>query len=318
MTTALGPQVTHTEAPILSVVLGTYNRIDQLKRCLNSILAQTSVPIRVYVSDAGSTDGTVEYLQGIATQTIVPLLVGKRLGQARAYNEVFEMVDTPYVCWLSDDNEVVDRGLERALEILQADAGIGMVALKTKDLEGPFVGAPYIGGVSAAGILNVNQGMLPAHVLRGVGGFSEEFRDYGIDPALTAEVLFAGFKVVYTRKVTLHHYRNWSQDPTSENYKWLQQRHKIARDLYLKRYCTGAGDQQSLYGIKRTVAGIIRKYGSRILRLGPIRSSSVARTALNILTARYISLFDPVLSMGKQYHLVQRIPAKLLRRGLAA
>ena len=36
----------------LSVVLGTYNRLDSLKRCIDSVFAQTSTPTVVYVTDA--------------------------------------------------------------------------------------------------------------------------------------------------------------------------------------------------------------------------------------------------------------------------
>ena len=50
---------------------------------------------------------------------MVPLLVGERLGQARAYNDVFKIVRTPYVAWISDDNEIVNGGLDVAVEILE-------------------------------------------------------------------------------------------------------------------------------------------------------------------------------------------------------
>ena len=93
-----------TISPRVSVVLGTYNRLNNLRTCIRSIFEQTRTPTRVYVTDAGSTDGTIEYLQSIASERLVPVLVGKKLGQARAYNEVFATIETPYVCWLSDDN----------------------------------------------------------------------------------------------------------------------------------------------------------------------------------------------------------------------
>lgn len=159
----------------LSIVLGTYNRLDQLQRCVESIVSQTKTAFRLYVTDAGSTDGTVEYLQSIAGENIIPVLVGKKLGQAKAYNDVFNIVTTPYVCWLSDDNEVIDHGLDRAVSIIRTDPSIGMVALKTKDLQGPFVDAPFIGGVSSTGILNVNQGLLPTALLKKIGGFLKSF-----------------------------------------------------------------------------------------------------------------------------------------------
>ncbi|SCB42592.1 Glycosyltransferase, GT2 family [Bradyrhizobium shewense] len=293
---------------VLTVVVGTYNRLDQLKRCIESIVANTTTHTRVYVTDAGSTDGTIEYLSSIASESITPIFVGKKLGQARAYNEVFKHVDSPFVCWLSDDNEVVNNGLDRAVNILENDRTIGMVALKTKDVQGPFADAPFIGGLSPAGILNVNQGVLPTGLLQEIGGFSEEFRDYGIDNALTAEVLFKGYKVVYTRAIALHHYRNWSEDPTSENYQWLQQRHAVAKALYEKRYCSSAMLKvDRKYTIKRAVAGLVRRTARKIFSTRALQRSATFRTISIVLSARFVSWLDLFSNKGKGYHLVQRI-----------
>lgn len=305
------------EAPVLSVVLGTLNRLDQLRRCIESITTQTRMPTKIYVTDAGSSDGTIGYLESIASDRIVPIFVGEKLGQAKAYNDVFAIVDTPFVCWLSDDNEVVERGLDRAVSILQEDAGIGMVALKTMDRQGPFVGTPYIGGISEAGILNVNQGVLPTSVLKRIGGFSEEFRDYGIDPALTAEVLFAGYKIVYTKDIALYHYRNWSEDRDSEAYRWLQERHEAARKLYQQRYCKGGGESKASYTtrMKAKLAQAVKTLALRIGLAERLRRSPMARTCLLVLSARYISILDPVLSLGKRHHLVQQIGGAGGRRG---
>jgi GT2 family glycosyltransferase len=295
----------------LSIVVGTFNRFDQLRRCIDSIAQQTQTPYRIYITDAGSSDGTIEYLQSIASDVVIPIFVGKKLGQAKAYNDVFDIVDTPYVCWLSDDNEVVNRGLDRAVAILEGESTIGMVALKTQDQQGPFVDTPYIGGISPAGILNVNQGVLPTAVLRQAGGFSEEFRDYGIDSALTAEVLFAGYTIVYAKTIALNHYRNWSEDPTSDNYKWLQERHAAAKALYKQRYCQDASSPpDSLFLIKIKAANKLKKIGMRILSGSLLRRSVFARTCNNILSGRYISLFDPLISIGKNYHLIQKLRSR--------
>jgi len=291
----------------LSVVLGTYNRLNQLKRCIESIIRETSTPFMVYITDAGSTDGTIEYLRSIASQRIYPIFVGKKLGQAKAYNDVFSIVDTPFTCWLSDDNEVVENGLDRAVDILKSDANIGMVALKTKDVQGRFVGAPYIGGISTAGILNVNQGVLPTSIMKQVGGFSVEFRDYGIDPALTADVLLAGYKVVYTKKVALHHYRNWSENPSSENYKWLKERHAVATRLYDEKYGSDNAQVNKIYRVKMAAARKVKPLMAHGPMASLLRHSSFMRTCINVFSGKYISLFDPFISIGKRYHLSQQI-----------
>jgi GT2 family glycosyltransferase len=296
--------------PLLSVVVGTYNRRNQIRDCLESIGRETRRPYVVYVTDAGSTDGTVEYLQSVQSETVRPILVGEKLGQARALNDVFAAVQTSYVCWISDDNIIVDGGLDRAVAVLEANPRIGMVALKVRDKLGPFVGAPYIGGFSALGILNVNQGMLPTKLMKQIGGFSEVFRDYGIDPDITAKVLFSGYDVVYLRRVAIHHYRNWSADPASPDYHALKAKHARSIELYQRKY-GGFLPRSRLFDAKR------RAYAAIVRLLGP-RWNPNSETPLfgqlprdwhNMFNGRFISLADFLICAGRDFHLRQRWPS---------
>lgn len=297
----------------LSVVLGTYNRLGSLRRCIDSIRAQTRTPTVVYVTDAGSTDGTVEYLTSIASDELVPLLIGKKLGQARAYNDVFAIVRTPYVVWLSDDNEIVNAGLDAAVAALDARPRMGMVGVKVRDVEGPFVDAPYVGGVSTIGVLNVNQGMLRTPVLQELGGFSERFRDYGIDPDLTARVLFTGWEVAFTRVVGIHHYRDWSEG--EQRGPAQLQRQRDYSQLYAAKWGAYAPPDRALR---------MRRHGWRLFqKVTGLRINSARRLAglngrdwCNTWTARYVSLLDPIHTQDRPYHLVQVPPSA--RRPLPA
>jgi GT2 family glycosyltransferase len=291
----------------LSVVLGTLNRLDSLKRCIDSIFDQTQTPTVVYVTDAGSTDGTVEYLQSIASDRLVPLLIGKRLGQAKAYNDVFEQVQTEYVVWISDDNEVVNHGLDLGVASLDAGRKLGMVGIKVHDVEGPFVDAPYLGAVSTIGVLNVNQGLLRTSVIQALGGFSERFRDYGIDPDLTARVLFSGWQVAYTREVGLHHYRDWSDTPKPGSAQFERQREYTA--LYAQKWGTYAPADR-LWRLRKRAWDLFRKRTGMQINSHRCILGLNGRDWCNVLTARYVSLLDPVLTRGRPYHLVQRPPLR--------
>jgi GT2 family glycosyltransferase len=297
----------------LSVVLGTFNRLESLKRCLDSILAGTRTPLVVHVTDAGSTDGTQDYLKALADPRVRPLLVGRKLGQAKAYNDVFAMVRTPYVAWLSDDNEVVDGGLDAAVRILDRQPRVGMVALKTKDVQGPFLGSVYLGGVSEIGVLNVNQGLLRTEVLRQVGGFSETFGFYGIDPDLTAKVLYAGHDIVYTRQVALHHYRDWPVEEGTPEHAELARHHALSLDLYRRKW-GGRADGDRFWRAKRRFWAWFKK------RLRGRYDENSTRPVLgglwrdwnNVFLARHIRLIDPWLSTGRDFHLRQRASARPL------
>lgn len=307
-------------APILSIVVGTYNRLSQIRDCLASIEADVRTPHVVYVADGGSTDGTVEYLQSVASSRIRPILAGRRMGQARAYNEVFEQVDTPYVCWISDDNVLVGGGTDAAVAALEQQADLGMVGLKVRDMEGPFTAAPYIGGVSSLGILNINQGLLRTPVLKAVGGFSEAFRDYGIDPDLTAKVLLSGWSVAMTKAVAIHHYRNWSTDKTSPEFVKIKQLQAQYQRRYDDKYADlkaglGAAPGKALiYRLIRRLAGARMEMNSHV----PVAAGLLPRDIHNILTGRFISVLDPILSLGRGHHLIQRCPARLRPRQLPA
>lgn len=297
-------EIQHAHGPKIAVVLGTLNRLDQLRRAIDSIVAQTSIPYIVYVTDAGSDDGTVEYLQSIASERIVPILVGKRLGQATAYNQVFDIVTAPYVCWLSDDNEIVNDSLAQAVAILEKDPRIGMVGLKVKDTVGPFADTPYIGGMSKFGILNVNQGVLPTAVMREVGGFSEAFRDYGIDPDLTAKVLLAGYDVVYTRSISILHYRNWEMDTSSPGYARMQERQKAYLELYDKTYAPHFGKdpyhfmRRAVWKAVRSALGVSLTSERKFLGL-------IARDWHNAIVGRFTKVLWEVRTKGTPYHLRQ-------------
>ncbi len=290
-------------------MVGTYNRFDLLKKCVDSVVRETKRPFHLYVTDAGSSDGTIEYLKSIESDVIRPVFVGKKIGQARAYNDVFKNITTPFVCWLSDDNEVVNAGLDIAASVLSKDDRIGMVALKVRDIQGPFIDAPYIGGVSSLGILNVNQGMLPTPVLKKAGYFSEGFRDYGIDPDLTAKVLMCGYDIAYTRHVAIHHYRLWEMDKTRDAYWDLRKRQECSVALYEAKYGSvlrlgpmSAGRKAVWYVIRKLLGKRYNINGrNRFFGLLP-------RDWHNIVSSRFVSLLDPVRSRGKPYHLRQYSP----------
>lgn len=296
----------------ISIVVGTFNRPEHIKRCVESVVRETRRPFKLYITDAGSDDETIDYLKSVASDVIIPIFVGEKLGQARAYNDVLKTVTTPYVCWISDDNEIVNNGLDLAVDILERDRRIGMVGLKVKDLQGPFVNAPYIGGVSTYGILNVNQGMLRTSVMSEVGYFSEEFRDYGIDPDLTAKVLLAGWDIVYTRSIAIHHYRLWEVDKSSPEYAKMQERQRKYIALYEKTY-GGRFGKSMFFSMKTRAWRKIHNTLGKKYEPNSDRSwlGLLPRDWHNIFGARYVSLLDPVYSAGKPYYLRQRAPKNL-------
>ena len=166
---------------------------------------------------AGSTDGTIEYLQSVASDRLIPILVGERLGRrapTTTSSRSCRRRTSPGSPTTTRSSTAAWTSPSRSWT---SCPGSGWSALKVKDVEGPAVSRRTWAPVSSIGVLNVNQGMLRTSVLQAVGGFSERFRDYGIDPDLTAKVLFSGWDVAYTRAVGIHHSRAWAADGSASS-----------------------------------------------------------------------------------------------------
>jgi hypothetical protein len=167
--------------------------------------------------------------------------------------------------------------------------------------------APYLGAVSSIGVLNVNQGVLRTPVLQSVGGFSERFRDYGIDPDLTAKVLFSGWDVAYTRPVGIHHFRAWADGSAAGVEQRQRQLGYVA--LYAQKWGAYA-PPDAVWNARRLAWRCFQKATGLSLN-SPRRVLGLSsRDWCNVLTGRYISPLDPLLTRAKPYHLRQRAPAR--------
>lgn len=291
---------------VLTVVLGTRNRVETLKLCLNSLLDKISVPYGIVVVDAGSDDGTQDYVRSLKRPEITLVEDKACLGQAQSLNRVFRTLDTEYVCWISDDNEVTSSSLDTAVEILRLEPGIGMVTLKVKDVCGRKSHFPYIGRVLGTGAILATQGMLPYGLFAKVGFFSEEYVDYGIDPDLTMKILLAGYRVVHTRKVAILHHRNHNEHPGAISFAERNERKRASAILFKNQY--------ALY-YKKTIPRIFweRVIARVIVRIIFGLKSLAGYNWLdweNLLYARTVSLLDFWNNRKRPYYLDQTISKK--------
>lgn len=189
---------------------------------------------QIVVLDAGSIDGSVEFLRRHHKK--VKLVQYPKIGQAKSLNRFFKTVRSKYACWVSDDNIIKKGMLKKAERILDENPHIGMVGLKVKDVTGPYRDEEYIGGISQAGILNVNQGMFRMNIARKVGFFDEKFPDYGMDVDLTTKILLAGHKVVYTKNIAILHYRDYHQYPGAFELEDRKKRSLLSHKIYARKY----------------------------------------------------------------------------------
>ena len=113
---------------ILSIITGTYQRLDYLRAMVESVRNQMPVGFdyEFVIVDGGSTDGTPEWC---AQQADIHFIQqGELLGAIRAFDAGCRAAQGDYVLLLNDDVLVVDGSIVKALSYLDGHPDCGAVA----------------------------------------------------------------------------------------------------------------------------------------------------------------------------------------------
>jgi len=116
-------------APTVSVIVPCYRYAGLLEGCVDSVLAQEGVDVRVLILDDCSPDETPEVAGRIAARD--PRVEYRRAernqGLIPTANEGLAWADGDYVVLLSADDLLVPGALHRATSIMESKPGVGMV-----------------------------------------------------------------------------------------------------------------------------------------------------------------------------------------------
>jgi glycosyltransferase involved in cell wall biosynthesis len=92
------------EAPTVSVILPTWNRLPLLRRAVDSVLAQTFRDFELIVADDGSTDGTRDYLEAIEDPRVRPIWLEHHGDPTSARSAGLRHVRGEWVAFLDSDD----------------------------------------------------------------------------------------------------------------------------------------------------------------------------------------------------------------------
>jgi GT2 family glycosyltransferase len=207
----------------LSVVILTYNRVDELIRTLEQTLELPEAPSIVVVDNA-STDSTSD----VVAQRFpdVKLIALERNIGAAARNIGVQQVQTPYVAFSDDDSWWACGSLAMAVQLLDAYPRVaalcGRILLGPEQREDPICSAmassplpsnglpgPALLGFVACAVVFRRQAYLAA------GGYEEKFFVGGEEELLTLDLVSAGWSVVYIPELVVHHYPSPQRDNIS-------------------------------------------------------------------------------------------------------
>lgn len=215
---------------IVSVVLGSYNRLDFIKLTIDSIRTECKdLSHEIIVVDGGSSDGTLQWL--LEQKDIITIIQhnrGEWLGrniERRSWgyfmNLAFKCAQGKYVCMLSDDcllvpNAIIN-GINLFEENLQQGKKIGAMAFYWRNWSQQ---EKYYVCCTLGNKIYVNHGMYLNQVLKEVDYIDEDnFFFYNGDGDLCLKIWHAGYECIESPKSFVEHYPHANVDMRKTNYE---------------------------------------------------------------------------------------------------
>ncbi|NIT55763.1 MAG: glycosyltransferase, partial [Aliifodinibius sp.] len=126
-------------APLVSIIILTYNQLSKTKECLQSIAQYTtSIKHEVIVVDNGSRDGTVRYLKQWVTKQPYYHLIrnSKNKGFPAGNNQGIRKARGDYILLLNNDVVVTEDWLSGLVQAIERDNSLGLVGPMTNYISG--------------------------------------------------------------------------------------------------------------------------------------------------------------------------------------
>jgi GT2 family glycosyltransferase len=244
------PQVSHTERPLVSVIVVNWNGLAYLPECLESLARQSYAALEVVVVDNGSTDGSVEYLRAERARGGVRLVESpSNAGFAGGNNLGIRASKGAYVALINNDAAADPRWVEALVAAAEADPRVGMCASKIYlwDRPGVLDGAGLV--ISGDGIGRgrgrlepdrpefdrAEDALLPSAcaalyrraMLDEIGLFDEDFFAYCEDTDLGLRARIAGWRCRYSPAAVVRHRYSGSTAPHSPFKAFQVERNRI-------------------------------------------------------------------------------------------
>lgn len=202
--------------PLVSVVIVTRNRRDELLQSIGSVFDQTYKPLEVIVVDNGSGDGSADAIRSMHPEVMVVSLP-ENVGCPSGRNVGFSFCKGKYVYCLDDDGWLDSGALAAAVGRAEADGRIGVVmsqirevdetgAARLRESRGPEYRDTFGGGCC----------LLRRRVLDEVGAYPDDFFRQAEESDLSLRLIDAGYKIFYDPSSVMFHRRSPSERNDSE------------------------------------------------------------------------------------------------------
>lgn len=238
----------------IAAVVVTYNRFQDLKRCITSLHEQTRRLDAIYVINNGSTDGTGEWLSHqpgltVLTQSNLGGAGGFARGIQRAFQDGYDWL------WCMDDDCLA---MPDALEQLLSSPDLGpciknciSVNVEKKDelafyVHGPHKTLRYVTDMTSldlvCGVASLFNGtLISSEVVRTIGVPDEKLFIWGDEAEYLTRIQRAGFPVATIPKSVFYHPPCADRDGIPwpgawKNYYRVRNQRRVFQNLHGDRY----------------------------------------------------------------------------------
>lgn len=248
--------------PLLSIVLGTYNRKKFLKLTIDSIRYNDfHFPYEIIVIDGGSTDGSLGWL---AKQKDIISIIQHNRGEFQGkkiekrnwgyfMNLGFKIAQGKYICMISDDCLLTPGSLKNAVnqfeENLRNGKKIGAIAFYWRD---SFKSKKYWVGVTLGEKIFVNHGIYLKNILEKAGWCDEEtYNFYHGDGDLSLKIWNEGYEILDAENSYVEHFHDATLRIRKKNMETQEKDYQI----YITKW-------QSIFspGVDKDKAAIFREH----------------------------------------------------------
>jgi len=199
--------------PLVSIVISTKNRCDELRRALESCVRQRG-PAEIVVLDDGSSDGTSEMVRRCFPEVRL-FTFDHSLGYIARRNQGASYACAPFVLSLDDDAELDDDDMVQRVASAFGDPCIGAVTLpyidvqkgdevrqRVPDTTGRYVVGAYVGTAHA----------VRRELFLALGGYRTDLLHQGEESDFCIRMLNAGHFVGMCDAPPIRHYESVRRD----------------------------------------------------------------------------------------------------------
>lgn len=114
------------QAPLFSIIIPTYNYAIEVPRAINSVLSQSGNDWELIVVNDGSTDHTLEVLEGLKKNSSFIVSNQKNSGPAATRNKGISLSSGKYLIFLDADDEMSEGALQHFREAIKSQPEVGV------------------------------------------------------------------------------------------------------------------------------------------------------------------------------------------------